>query len=339
VDEHRRNGAAADVEPRLDDRARSLGVWVRLQLELGVRNEEHLLEQVVEVLSLPRRDVRELRRAAPLLRLQALGRELGPYTRGIGVRNVDLVDRNDDRHVRGASVRNGLLRLRHHAVVRRDDEDRNVRHLRTPCPHGGERFVAWRVEERNLPAVVVGLVGTDVLRDSSRLRLDDRGLADCVEQRCLPVVDVSHDRHDRRARNEVALAVLERLGLLVLVGSVLDRQLTLGRELGRDQLDLVVREGLRDRDGLAEVHHEHDDLGRGHAERLGQVAHGDARLDRDRSRRCDDLARRLRAGRLALALLLTRVARARGGVVDDDAAFLARTRTTLTWPHRPVRSV
>jgi hypothetical protein len=153
------------------------------------------------------------------------------------------------------------------------------------------------------------------------------------------VVDVAHDRHDRRARNEVALAVLEGLGQLVFVGRVLDRQLTLGSELGGDQLDLVVRKGLGDRDGLPEAHHEHDDLGRGHAQRLGQVAHGDARLNRDGPGRCDDLAGRLRASRLAFALLLTRVAWTRGGVVDDDAALPALTGTTLTWPHRPVRSV
>ena len=50
MDEHRRHRAAADVEARLDDRPRGLGVRVGLQVELGVGDEQDPLEQVVEVL-------------------------------------------------------------------------------------------------------------------------------------------------------------------------------------------------------------------------------------------------------------------------------------------------
>ena len=56
VHEHRRDRPAADVEPRLDDDARRVGAGVGAQVELGVRDEEDLLEQVVEVLLLLRRD-------------------------------------------------------------------------------------------------------------------------------------------------------------------------------------------------------------------------------------------------------------------------------------------
>ena len=55
------------------------------------------------------------------------------------------------------------------------------------------------------------------------LGLDHRGRADRVEQRRLAVVDVAHDRHDRRPRREVRLGVLDDLRLLV-VGRVLDRR-------------------------------------------------------------------------------------------------------------------
>src|SRR5918995_903472 len=60
VDEHRGDRAATDVEARLDDRARGLGLRVGGQLELGVGNEQDLLEQVVEVGLLLRGDVGEL---------------------------------------------------------------------------------------------------------------------------------------------------------------------------------------------------------------------------------------------------------------------------------------
>ena len=188
------------------------------------------------------------------------------------------------------------LRLRHDAVVGGDDEDGDVRHLRAAGAHGRERLVARRVEERDLAAVDVGLVGADVLGDPAGLGLDDRRLADRVEQRRLAVVDVAHDRDDRRARREILLGVLEDLRQLLLVGGVLDRDLAV--QLGADQLDLLVGERLRDLDHLAEAHHDLDDLRRRDAERLREIADGDARRDgRGTGRRRDLLLLALRASR------------------------------------------
>ena len=258
VDEHRRDRAAADVEARLDDRPRGLGVRVRLQLELGVGDEQDPLEQVVEVLVLLRGDVRELRVAAPLLGLQALGGEVGLHAVGVRVRQVDLVHRHDDRHLGRARVRDRLARLRHHAVVGRHDEHGDVRDLRAAGAHGRERLVARRVEEGDLAAVVVDLVGADVLRDAAGLGLDDRGLADRVEQRRLAVVDVAHDRDDRRPRRRSSSLSSKTSGssssspTCLIVTSRLD--------LGGDQLDRLVGERLRDRAHLAQAHHDLDDL-------------------------------------------------------------------------------
>ena len=100
LDEHRRDRAAADVEARLDDRPGGLGVRVRLQHELGVGDEQDALQQVVEIRLRLGGDLGELRRAAPLLRLEVLGGELGADTVRVGVRQVDLVDGDDDRHLR-----------------------------------------------------------------------------------------------------------------------------------------------------------------------------------------------------------------------------------------------
>ena len=43
-----------------------------------------------------------------------------------------------------------LLRLGHHAVVGRDDQDDDVGDVRAAGPHGGERLVARRVDEGDL---------------------------------------------------------------------------------------------------------------------------------------------------------------------------------------------
>ena len=98
--------------------------------------------------------------------------------------------------------------LRHNAVVRRDDEDDDIRHLRAARAHGGKRLVARRVDKRNLPAVAWNGVRADVLRNAARFALGYAAVANRIEQRGLAVVDVAHDGDDRRARFEL----LRRVG-------------------------------------------------------------------------------------------------------------------------------
>jgi hypothetical protein len=152
--------------------------------------------------------------------------------------------------------------------------------------------MAGRVEERELPAVVLDLVGADVLRDPAGLGLDHGRLANCVQEGRLPVVDVAHDRDDRRPVLERLFRIVVRLGLLVLLRGVLDRHLAL--ELGGDQLDRLVGEGLGDGDHLPQPHHDLDDLGNRLPERLRELLDGDAGLHRDGAGRLDDLTRLLR---------------------------------------------
>ena len=68
-----------------------------------------------------------------------------------------------------ARVRDRLARLRHHAVVGGDDQHGDVGHLGAAGAHGREGLVARRVEEGDLAAVDVGLVGADVLGDAAGL--------------------------------------------------------------------------------------------------------------------------------------------------------------------------
>src|ERR671924_793066 len=338
LDEHRRHRAATDVETRLDDRARRLGLGVRLQLELGVGDEQHLLEQVVEVLLLLRGDVRELRRPAPVLGLEPLGGEVAAHPVRVRVGDVDLVDGDDDRDVGGVRVRDRLARLRHDPVVGGHDQNRDVRDLGTAGAHGCERLVAGRVEERDLPAVVLDLVGADVLRDPAGLGLHDRRLADRVQQRRLPVVDVAHDGHDRRSRLEDVLRVVVGVRLFLFLTGVLDRDLAVHALVGGDELDGLVRERLGDGDHLPQAHHDLDDLGDRDAERLRELLDGDTGLDRYRAGRDDDLARLFRPCVLTVASLAGVLARAGGAGIDDDTALPAPTGR-LARPDRPVRTV
>ena len=144
--EQRDDGAAARVELGLDDDAGRLGVGVGPQLlELG--DDEDRVEQVVEALLRLGRDVDELGLAAPLRGLQAALRHLGAHARRVGALLVDLVDRDEDRHVGRLGVVDRLVGLRLHAVVGGDHDDRDVGDLGAAGAHGGERLVARRVEE------------------------------------------------------------------------------------------------------------------------------------------------------------------------------------------------
>src|SRR5215207_3780294 len=84
-DEHGRDRATAHVQPALDNGPRGLGIRVRRQLELGVGDEQHLLDELVETLLLLGRDICVLDRPTPLLWLEVVIHELLPYTGRVGV--------------------------------------------------------------------------------------------------------------------------------------------------------------------------------------------------------------------------------------------------------------
>ena len=97
----------------------------------------------------------EDRVAAPLLGHEAELGELLLDLLGLRLGLVDLVHGDDDRHAGGLGVVDRLDGLRHDAVVGGHDEDGDVGHLRAAGAHGREGLVAGRVEEGDLPAVVI----------------------------------------------------------------------------------------------------------------------------------------------------------------------------------------
>src|SRR3954471_6953830 len=264
--EHGGNRTATTVEVRLDGHTLGRPRRVGPKVKRGVGGEHHRLEQLPDAGACHGRHVDEDRLAAVLLRDEAVLRELAASLRRVGAFLVDLVDGDDNRDVSRLRVVERLDGLRHHAVVGGDDEDRDVRDLRTTGTHGGERLVARCVDEGDRAVLVldrrVHLVGTDVLGDAAGLARLHVGRADRVEQLGLSVVDVSHDGHDRRTGDEI---------LFVLVGVELEVEalqdlsvLFLGRydlhvppELGAEELQRLFRSGLRRRHHLAELG-EHD---------------------------------------------------------------------------------
>ena len=165
----------------------------------------------------------------------------------------------------------GFDRLRHHAVVGRHDDDGDVCHSGTAGSHGRKGFVTRRIEEGDFLSVQFDTVSTDVLRDTAGLALDDVGFPDVVEQRCLTVVDMAHDRDDRRARHEVFLVVgFVGNGLLNVSRYEFDFVAEL---LGYHDQRFGV-EPLVDRHHQTQVHAGRDDFGRRDIHHRCQFADG-----------------------------------------------------------------
>ncbi|CAB5031853.1 unannotated protein [freshwater metagenome] len=75
-----------------------------------------------------------------------------------------------------------LVCLRLRTIICSDDDHSDVCDLGAAGTHCRERFVAGSVKESDQTAVMVHLVGTDVLRDTASLACNYLGLANRVEQ-------------------------------------------------------------------------------------------------------------------------------------------------------------
>ena len=157
LDQDGRDGTAAAVEVGLDRDTLRVLLRVGPQVERGVRGEDDGLQQAVDVQTLLGGDVDEHGVAAVLLGHQTVLGELTAHLGRVGALDVDLVDRDHDRHVGRLGVVQRLDRLRHHTVVGRDHQDRDVGRLGTTGTHGGERLVTRGVDEGDLALFAVDL--------------------------------------------------------------------------------------------------------------------------------------------------------------------------------------
>ena len=166
-----------------------------------------------------------------------------------------------------------FLRLRHHVVVSGDDDDSDVRDLRTTSTHSGEGFVTWRIEEGNaLTTLEADAVGTDMLGDPPCFASDDVGIAQAVEERRLTVVDVTHDGDDRRTADEVSF-VIDLFFLRDGFDDLSADEVGLVAEFFCDHLDGLSVEAHVDRHHQTDAHTGSDDLRHGDVHEACEVTH------------------------------------------------------------------
>ena len=149
-------GGAAGFQAGLDDVALGIAVRVGLQLQQVGLEQDHL-DKLVHAQLGQAGAFHENGIATPVVGNQPVFLQLLAHAHGVGVRMVDLVDRHDDRHLGRARMVQGLQRLRHDAVVGRNDQDDDVRDVRAARAHGAEGLVAGRVQKRELLDVLLAL--------------------------------------------------------------------------------------------------------------------------------------------------------------------------------------
>ncbi len=169
---------------------------------------------------------------------------------------------------------NRLDRLGHHGIIGRNHQHHDVRHLRAPGAHRGESRVAGRIEEgQNRTIVGCHLIGTDMLGDAAGFARHHVRVTDGIQKRGLAMVDVAHDRYDRRAGLQVFGAVLDRVDHLFHVGIRHTHRLV--AELLDHQFGGVGVDGLVHGDHQAHLHQRLDHIGGTFGHAVGQLRHND----------------------------------------------------------------
>src|SRR5713101_296781 len=197
LDQHRRHGTAAAIQLGFDYRAARGAIRIGPEIH-HVRLQQNHFEQPLDPFAAARGNRHRDRFAAVILGNQPLLAELLLDAIDVGLGPVDLVYRNYNRDFSRLRVIDRLDRLRHHTLVRRDDQDHEIGDLGAARAHSSERLMAGRIDEADLAPVNIDHVGADMLRDTAGFLRGDVGMADSVEQRSLAVVDMAHHGHDRR---------------------------------------------------------------------------------------------------------------------------------------------
>ena len=182
------------------------------------------------------------------------------HTIRIGIGPVHLVDRDNDRHTGRLGMINCFDRLRHDAVIGGNHQHHDIRRAGAARSHCRESLMAGSVEERNLVAARhPDLIGADMLRDATGFTCNDICRPQCIQQRGLAVIDMTHDGDDRGARLKIRI-------VLVGIAFQADLDIGFGNTLGRvakfshDQLRGLGINRFRDRRHDPDIHQRLDNV-------------------------------------------------------------------------------
>ncbi len=197
LNQHCRDRATSLVETCFDDCALGTLLWVGLKLEDFCLQQNHF-EQLVYIGVLLGGDVDENGVTTPAFRQQFELRELLHNTIGVGIRLINLVHGNDNRHTGSFGVIDRFLGLWHSAVISGNNQNNDIGDLGAARTHRGKCFVARGVEEGHFAAVQINIVCTDMLSDPAGFTFCDICFTNCIKQAGFTMVNMTHDCDHRR---------------------------------------------------------------------------------------------------------------------------------------------
>ncbi len=162
---------------------------------VDVGHQQDVLQQIIDAALHLGRNRHTDHIAAPFFDEQASVSQFLFDAIRVGVRLVHLVHRDHDRHLGRLGVADRFLGLGHHAVIGRDDQDHDVRHLRAARAHRGKCLVAGRVQEGDSATVQLNLVRANALGDAAGFAFHDVGLANRIQERGLTMIHMPQHGH------------------------------------------------------------------------------------------------------------------------------------------------
>ena len=122
---------------------------------------------------------------------------------------VDFIDRHNQRHIGGAGMADGFYRLRHDTIISGDNQHHHIGHRCTTRAHGGEGFMARCINEgHTIPGGDRDLIGANMLGDATRFMCHHICLAQRVQKAGFAVIDMAHNGHNRRTRQQFRIRIL-----------------------------------------------------------------------------------------------------------------------------------
>ena len=267
--QNRCNRAATAIELCLQNITGSKGIGVGFQLKY-VRLQQNGFKKLVNTLALLGGDINEHVLSAPLFRNDAMLGKFLPNTGWIGAGLIDFVNGNDNGNACGLCVVDGFNGLRHHAVVRRDNQNNDVGHLCTTGTHGGKRFVTGRVNKGNTAAVDGNLRSTDGLRNTACLTGGNTRMPNGVQKRSFTVVNVAHNGNDRRTGLKIFWIVIEGKGIFFFLCHNLD----FPTQIFRNKVNQIIGHGLGKRQWASKQKEALDNVVGRNAEKIRKLGDG-----------------------------------------------------------------
>ena len=191
------------VKWRLDNRSRSVTVRVCLQVEhFGF--QQYLFQQIFHSHTFLGRDILWLILTTPFFNKVIHSSQFFFNLIRICSRFIHLIDSKHNRYTRRHCMVDGLLCLRHHVIIRRYNNNRNIRYFRTTGTHSGKRLMSRSIKECNTATVFqLHIVCTDMLCDTSGFTGNHIRLTDIVKQWSLTMVNMSHYSNNRSTRLQI----------------------------------------------------------------------------------------------------------------------------------------